>query len=112
MATDARAASRQYAQAVAADTKNAGAWLGLARSLLAIKPDEDKGSERYDLPVNASGAAYKAYQLAGDPNSKAKALGVLGDAMQRRSFWRPAIEAFVKSLGNIDKMADRMAGLD
>ena len=109
MATDARAASRQYAQAVAADTKNAGAWLGLARSLLAIKPDEDKGSERYDLPVNASGAAYKAYQLAGDPNSKAKALGVLGDAMQRRSFWRPAIEALKTSLAITEDAAIRTA---
>ena len=109
MATDARAASRTYAQAVAADGKSATAWLGLARALLAIKPDEDKGSERYDLPVNASGAAYKAYQLAGDPNSKAKALAVLGDAMQRRSFWRPAIEAMKASLAITEDAAIRTA---
>ena len=53
--TDPRAASRAFAQAVVADANDADAWLGLARALLAIKPDQ--GSERYDLPVNASGAA-------------------------------------------------------
>ena len=41
------------------------AWLGLARALLAIKPDQ--GSERYELPVNASGAALIAYERAPDP---------------------------------------------
>ncbi len=64
-------------------------WLGLARSLLAIKADPDKGSERYDLPVNASGAAYRAYELSTDPALKARALAVLGDAMQRRSYVAP-----------------------
>ena len=53
----------------------------------------DKGNERYDLPVNASGAAYIAYQRAQDDGHKARALAVLGDALERRSFWRPAIDA-------------------
>lgn len=98
LAADARAASRSFATAVAADPKNADSWLGLAKALLAIKPDEDKGAERYDLPVNASGAAYRAYELATAKPQKANALAVLGDAMQRRAYWRPAIEALRASL--------------
>src|SRR5690348_10818391 len=42
--TDPRAASRAYAQLVVSDADDADAWLGLARSLLTIKPDQ--GSER------------------------------------------------------------------
>ena len=63
--TDPRAASRAYAQAVVADANDADAWLGLARSLLAIKAEQ--GSERYDLPVNASGAALIAYERGAEP---------------------------------------------
>ena len=58
---DPRGASRSFAGAVVADGKDAAAWIGLARALLAIPADPEKGSERYDLPVNASGAAYIAY---------------------------------------------------
>lgn len=98
LAQDPRAASRTYAIAVASDAKSPENWIGLAKALLAIKPDPNKGSETYDLPVNASGAAYRAYKLASDPAMKARALAVLGEAMQRRSYWRPAIEALKSSL--------------
>lgn len=99
LATDPRAASRSFAASVALDGKDGQAWLGLADALLAIKPDTAKGSERYDLPVNASGAAFRAYQLAGtDQNLKAQALSSLGEALMRRSYWRPAIDALAASL--------------
>jgi len=98
---DPRGASRDFATAVAADAKNPEAWLGLAKALLAITPD-DKTSERYDIPVNASGAAYRAYTLSGDPAFKARALAVLGEAMQRRSYWRPAIDAMKSSLSLVE----------
>ena len=61
---DPRAASRNFAGAVVSDNNDADAWIGLARALLAIAPDPNKDSERYDLPVNASGAAYLAYERA------------------------------------------------
>ena len=71
---DPRAASRSFAGAVVADSKDADAWIGLARALLAITPDPNKGSERYDLPVNASGAAYIGYERAqGDAAEGARA---------------------------------------
>ena len=44
--TDPRAASRAYAQAVVADANDADAWLGLARSLLAIKRRSGLGALR------------------------------------------------------------------
>ncbi len=100
--TDPRAASRSFAGAVVADGRDADAWIGLARALLAIAPDPNKDSERYDLPVNASGAAYFGYERAqGDPQ-KARALAVLADALQRRSYWRPAIDALKTSLALAD----------
>ncbi len=107
LTADPRAASRSFANAVAADPRNAESWLWLAQSLLAIKPDENKGSERYDLPVNASGAAYRAYELAADKTAKARALAVLGEAMQRRAYWRPAIESLKTSLALVENAAVR-----
>ncbi|MEI9900782.1 MAG: MG2 domain-containing protein [Hyphomicrobium sp.] len=104
---DARAASRNFAAAVVADPREADAWIGLARSLLAINPDPNKDGERYDLPVNASGAAYLGYERAvGDPQ-KARALAVLAEALQRRSYWRPAIDALKISLALADNGAVR-----
>ncbi len=102
LAKDPRAASRSYAGAVVADDQDAAAWLGLARALLAISPDPNKGSERYDLPVNASGAAYLAYQRSQEATQQAQALFVLAAALQRRSYWRPAIDALKASLALAD----------
>ncbi|HWB45361.1 MAG TPA: alpha-2-macroglobulin [Hyphomicrobiaceae bacterium] len=93
---DMRAASRSYAQAVVADPDDAESWLGLAQTLLAIKPEQ--GSERYDLPVNASGAAWNAYDRAKTPDAKSAALWTLHEALKRRSYWRPAINALKASL--------------
>jgi alpha-2-macroglobulin len=105
--TDPRAASRSYALAAVADPNDVDAWLGLARALLAIKPDQ--GSERYDLPVNASGAAFNAYVRAATPAAKAAALWVLHDALKRRSYWRPAIDALHASLALAENADVRQA---
>ena len=106
---DSRAASRAFAQAVVADANDWDAWLGLARALLAIQPD--RGSERYDLPVHASGAAWNAYQRARTPAAKAAALDVLHEAFKRRSYWRPAIEALRVSAG-LAPTPERQAALE
>jgi alpha-2-macroglobulin len=91
-----RGAARAYAQAVVFDSNDVVGWIGLARALLAIKPDQ--GSERYDLPVNASGAALIAYERAQVTADKTAALWVLHEALKRRSYWRPAIDALSASL--------------
>ncbi len=97
-AGDQRGASRVFAMAVVVDPDNAEAWIELASALLATTPDPKQSSERYDLPVNASGAAYRAYERANSPAMKARALAVLGQALQRRSYWRPALESLKTSL--------------
>ncbi len=102
LSSDPRAASRTFADAVVSDDKNAQSWLGLARALLAVTPDPNKSAERYDLPLNASGAAYRAVERSTDAATKARALAVLGEALQRRSYWRPAIDAFRASLALAD----------
>jgi uncharacterized protein YfaS (alpha-2-macroglobulin family) len=105
--TDPRAAARSYAQAVVYDEKDADAWLGLARALLAIRADQS--AERYDLPVNASGAAWNAYERSKTPAAKAAALLTLHEALKRRSYWRPAIDALQASLALVENPQVREA---
>jgi hypothetical protein len=109
LATDPRAATRAFATAVAANPDDARAWLGLARALLAVPVDTVKGSERYDLPVNASAAALRAYQRSSTKPTRAAALATLGEALQRRSYWRPAIEAYAASLAVVPDQTVREA---
>jgi uncharacterized protein YfaS (alpha-2-macroglobulin family) len=105
---DPRAAARLLANVVASEAVDAPAWTRLAEALLAIKPDPEKG-ERYDLPVHASGAAYRGYELAKDKTEKARALFVLGQALERRSYWRPAIDALKLSIEMADSQPAREA---
>ncbi len=106
---DPRAVSATLTQVLAANPKDTEAWLALARAQLAIETDKDQGSERYELPANASGAAYRALQLSTTPDAKAAALGVLSSALQRRSLWRPAMDALKISLSLAEKADVRAA---
>ena len=106
---DFRAASRSFAYAVVLDPNDTEAWASLARALLAIKPDQ--GSERYELPVNASGAAWNAYERAKTPTAKAAGLWTLHEALKRRSYWRPAIEALRASIA-LNKTAEAEEALE
>lgn len=98
----ARAAIQSLMQAVALDPKDAPTWLALARAYLATPADETQGSERYEFPANATGAAWRAAERATNANDKASALMVMSDAMARRSLWRPAIEALKMSVATSD----------
>ncbi len=106
-ASDPRAASRALANVVAANDQDSAAWTRLAEALLAIAPDPNNSSERYDLPIYASGAAYRGYQLANGDADKAHALFVLGRTLEARSYWRPAIDALSLSLALADKQSTR-----
>ncbi len=110
---DPRGAARGFTEAVIADANDADAWLGLARSLLAIQPDPNTGSERYELPVNGTAAAYIAYLRAGTPALKAQALVTLADGLRRRSYWRPAIDALKASVALVAsaEVSDQIAKL-
>jgi hypothetical protein len=109
---DFRAAAIAFEQSVVLEGDNAEAWLGLARSLLAITPSSS-GRERYDLPVQASGAAWLAYQRTQASVIKGAALQVLGEAFKRRSYWRPAIDALRASfrLTNDPQTRDQLQSL-
>ena len=97
MATgNARAAAQSLRSALALDPDAFAAWLSLARALVAIEPADY--SERYDLPEQASAAAFIAVGLAASDEERALALAVLGQMLERREIWRPAIESFKASL--------------
>jgi len=104
---DPRSATRAFKAAAARDGQNAEAWLLLARSLLDTTPDPNRPAERYELPAQASAAAYLAYQRSTDNTLKARALSILGEALERRSFWRPAIEALKTSLALVEDTSVR-----
>ncbi|MFY0612232.1 MAG: alpha-2-macroglobulin family protein [Hyphomicrobiaceae bacterium] len=104
---DPRGASRQYASAVVASPKSEQAWYGLSKSLLSIPLKELSGSERYRAPVNASAAAYRAYQAGRTDKSRARSLVLLSQALQRRSYWRPAIETLRIALSLEDEKTTR-----
>ena len=107
LAKDPRGASRSYAAAVTADPNDGAAWLGLAKALLAITPDPNNGSERYNLPAHASGAGMRAYERSVAKEAKAAALVTLAEALVRRSFWRPALDALSASLQLADAQDTR-----
>jgi alpha-2-macroglobulin len=109
MASDPRAAVRALSEAVAADPADGLAWINLAEANLAIVPDPNAGSERYELPRLAAAAAYMGYSRATTAAQRGQGLAALGDAMQRRSQWRNAIDVLGASIALADKPATRAA---
>ncbi|WEX08782.1 alpha-2-macroglobulin family protein [Chelativorans sp. AA-79] len=93
---DARNAMRGYAAAVAVDSKNSELWAELARAATAAEPDQNES--RYDLQAAATSAGVIAYELSRTVRDRAGALAALGDALQQRSLFRPAISAYEASL--------------
>jgi alpha-2-macroglobulin len=75
---------------------DAGTWLRLSRTILQIKPRDDR--EKALLLDRASTAAYIAYQRAGDRNTEADSLGVLGRTLADRQQWRGSLDAMGASL--------------
>ncbi|MEW5422363.1 alpha-2-macroglobulin family protein [Amorphus sp. 3PC139-8] len=78
-------------------------WIEMARDLLAVKTDDWRESQQ--LPQDAAAAAYLGLTRATTPGEQATALRVAGDALERQSLWRPAIEALKASLA-IQETAD------
>jgi uncharacterized protein YfaS (alpha-2-macroglobulin family) len=95
---DLRGAARWFSLAVVAKPAAREGWQGLAEALLALPQNQLSGSERYRLPVNASAAAYRAHRTAQGDEARAHTLVLLSQALQRRSYWRPAIDAMRHSL--------------
>ena len=83
-------------QLVTVAPEDAASWLRLARTILQIKPRDDR--EKALLLDRASTAAYVAYQRAGDRNQEAESLSVLGRTLADRLQWRGALDSLRLSL--------------
>ena len=83
-------------QLAAVAPEDATSWLRLSRTVLQIKPRDDR--EKSLLLDRASTAAYIAYQRAGDRNLEADSLSVLGRALADRQQWRGALDSMRLSL--------------
>src|SRR5262252_2025062 len=83
-------------QLVAVAPDDVSSWLRLARTILQIKPRDDR--EKAVLLDRASTAAYIAYQRAADRNQEADSLSVLGRSLADRQQWRGALDSLRLSL--------------
>ncbi|MFO1090244.1 MAG: alpha-2-macroglobulin family protein [Hyphomicrobiales bacterium] len=109
-AGDARAAADSYRGAVSLIQDQPGPWINLARAALAIPPAD--GNEQYNLPREASSAAMMGFAQTRTASSRAEALAVLAQALERRELWRPALESYKASLALADSAPVRQAFLD
>jgi alpha-2-macroglobulin len=90
-------------QLIAAAPNDASGWLRLARTVLQIRPRDDR--ERALLLDRASTAAYVAYQRTQSRSEEADGLGLLGRTLADRREWRPALDAMRTAL-DIRESAD------
>jgi alpha-2-macroglobulin len=88
---DFRTGMQILGQIVAVAPDDSANWLRLAKSVLQIRPGNDR--ERTTLLERAATAAYIAYQRAGDGGEEAGSLVIIARTYADRSVWRPALEA-------------------
>ncbi|HEX9073309.1 MAG TPA: MG2 domain-containing protein, partial [Pseudolabrys sp.] len=93
---DLRTGMLVLGQLVAVAPDDAASWLRLGRTILQIKPHDDR--EKALLLDRASTAAYISYQRAGDHNLEADSLSVLGRTLADRQHWRAALDSLRLSL--------------
>jgi uncharacterized protein YfaS (alpha-2-macroglobulin family) len=100
---DYRGGLQMLGQIAAVAPEDSGNWLRLARTIFQVRPADSR--EQTFLMERASTAAYIAYQRATNTNDEADALAVLGNAMQSRHLWRPALDSLRMSL-DLKEVAD------
>ena len=93
---DFRTGMTVLGQLVATAPDDAANWLRLSRTVLQIRPRDDK--ERALLLDRATTAAYIAYRRAGNRNLEADSLAVLGRTFTGRRQWRSALDTMRLSL--------------
>ena len=86
--------------AITAAAKDPANWLAYAS--VAIKADDAKADDRYELVTRGATAAYAAYLRSTTPDAQAAALAVLADLLARHEQWRPALDALKASLDRRD----------
>ncbi|TIU16549.1 MAG: hypothetical protein E5W20_04925, partial [Mesorhizobium sp.] len=55
-------------------------------------------SEASTLPANATSAAFNAYKLLRTTKTRAEVLALLGNGLDKRDLYRPALQAYEASL--------------
>jgi len=95
-ANDANDAVRNFTRALSLEPDNFDNWLAFARLAAAYVRDQN----RYDYRMQeaASSAAIGAYNLSRTATKRAEALAALALALEKRSLYRPALEAYKRSL--------------
>ncbi len=93
---DFRTGMTVLGQLVTVAPADAAGWLRLARTVLQIRPRDDR--EKALLLDRASTAAYIAYRRAGDRNLESDSLAVLGRTLADRKQWRAALDTMLLSL--------------
>jgi len=88
---DFRTGMTVLGQLVTVAPADASNWLRLARTVLQIRPRDDR--ERALLLDRGSTAAYIAYQRASARDLEADSLGLLGKTLADRKLWRPALDS-------------------
>ena len=88
---DFRTGMTVLGQLVTVAPTDASNWLRLARTVLQIRPRDDR--EKALLLDRASTAAYIAYQRATARDLEADSLAVLGKTLADRKQWRPALDS-------------------
>ena len=97
---DFGAAEKLAGAAITAAPKDPANWLAYAD--VAVKADDAKADDRYDLVTRGATAAYAAYLRSTTPDAQAAALAVLADLLARHELWRPALDALKASLDRRD----------
>jgi uncharacterized protein YfaS (alpha-2-macroglobulin family) len=88
---DFRTGMMVLGQLVTVAPTDASNWLRLARTVLLIRPRDDR--EKALLLDRATTAAYIAYNRASGRDLEADSLAVLGRTLADRKQWRPALDA-------------------
>ncbi|GBD50691.1 alpha-2-macroglobulin family protein [Methylopila sp. Yamaguchi] len=91
-----RDAAVTMALAAGKDPKSEQAWRNLSVALSRIETDDY--SERESFREQATGAAWRAYELSTDAKTRARALAVLANALVAKEDFRPALDAYKASL--------------
>lgn len=97
---DHRTAINNYTAALHISPEDPELWTGLAESALAVQPAN--GTETSEFQRDASAASWNAYQLSRTTNLRANALTLMARALDRRDYFRPALQAYEASLALVN----------
>lgn len=96
-----QAAAAAFGRAIAADPSNPGAWLDYAVAALSVRTNDY--STLTLMQNSALGAAIEAVRQARSEAQRAQGYAVLARALEARSNFRPALEAYKQSLALADE---------